>query len=107
MENQCEEEGEPNVTKKTYRCGCGAWMEEGCEWSGPLSEMVVIAYTPESVRETATASGRMDTGLELVAVCRDCWRYIQQQDAFDPDWWEETTADPAFYAEECDEDLED
>lgn len=92
------------MTTKTYRCGCGAWMDEGCEWSGPASEMVVVEYTPDAVRETARASGRLDTGMEFVAVCRDCWDHIQQQDAFDADWWAETTVDPTAYAEEVESD---
>lgn len=85
-----------------YRCGCGAWMDECCEWSGPAAEMVVVSYTPECVRATASASGRSDTGAELVAVYHDCWDHIRSQPAFDREWFSLATVDPATVAEEAD-----
>jgi hypothetical protein len=85
---------------KNYWCGCGEWMGEACEWCGPATEMVVVQFTPEAIRETAVASGRRDTGRQQVAVCRDCWNRIHGEDGFDPDWWAETALDPASCAEE-------
>ena len=95
------------IATTMYRCGCGEWMGEGCEWVGPASGMTVVEYTPEHLRDTAVASGRLDTGTELVAVSKDCWRYIQKQEAFDASWWAETDDDPAACAEAAEGDADE
>lgn len=84
---------------KIYQCGCGEWMGEGCDWQGPAKEMLVVMYTPEAARETALAAGRSDAGAVFIAVCRECWEYIQEQEAFDSQWWNVRKLDPRAFAE--------
>jgi hypothetical protein len=61
---------------KKYRCECGNWTGQLCNWSGPISELVVVEYMPEYLRQSQTASGNMgchpNNGSVRVVAQRDC-----------------------------------
>lgn len=72
---------------KTYRCQCGAWTGERCQWTGPLSELVIVEYMPECWRESHRAAGNVGryphNGALRVAAEASCARL---QVADDPEW---------------------
>jgi hypothetical protein len=51
-------------------------MGESCNWSGRISELVVVEYMPEYLRQSQTASGNMgrhpNNGSVRVVAQRDC-----------------------------------
>jgi hypothetical protein len=58
---------------KKYSCGCGTWMGETCNWSGRISELVVVEYMPEYLRQSHTATGCYPhNGSVRVVAHRDC-----------------------------------
>ncbi len=92
------------TTATTYRCGCGTWLGEACEWVGPLSQMVVIEYMPPYLRESHRAAGNPGiwphNGSIRVAVERSCANMLL---AGEPDhYWAKIVegANPANYVEE-------
>lgn len=93
------------TTTKTYRCGCGEWMGEACEWCGPLSQMVVVEYMPESLRESHAAARNSGVyphnGAVRVAVERECAERLMESEG-DSGWAEITRLNPADYIKEED-----
>jgi hypothetical protein len=95
----------------TYLCECGEWTGRRCDWTGPLSDMVVVEYMPECLRascEAARNSGiHPHNGSARVAVCRECADDLLECEGSPDDWpdgccWAEITdRDPAAYACEC------
>ena len=89
------------ATEMTYRCGCGEWTGERCCWTGPLSEMVVVEYMPECLRESHRAAGNSGcyprNGSRRVAVERSCADLLMQYEG-EEEWSSITNADPAEYA---------
>lgn len=71
----------------TYRCACGAWTGERCAWTGPLSDLVIVEYMPESLRASHLAAGNSGryprNGAERVAAERSCAALLIESD---PDW---------------------
>jgi hypothetical protein len=61
---------------RKYQCECGIWMGESCNWSGPISEMVVVEYMPEYLRGTHISAGNMgcypNNGSVRVVAQKDC-----------------------------------
>jgi hypothetical protein len=89
------------ATQTMAHCGCGECTGEYCEWTGPLTEMVVVEYTPECWRESHTAARNSGSwphnGSERVAVERSCAELLVKAD---PEWVSVVEgADPADYLE--------
>lgn len=87
-----------------YRCGCGEWMHEACEWSGPAADMVVVEFMPPYLRESHRAAGNSGVwphnGSVRVAVERGhCAEVVMEADG--REGWAEIVegADPAEYAD--------
>ena len=81
------------------RCGCGEWMGEACEWTGPISDMVVVEYMPECVRASHIAARNSGAwphnGSVRVAVERECAARVVESD--DPWAHVVSRANPADY----------
>lgn len=65
------------LTEQTIRCECGEWDDQdACEWSGPVSETVVVEYMARWMRESHVAAGNRGTypanGSSRVRVGRSC-----------------------------------
>ena len=90
------------MNAKAYRCGCGEWMGEACEWCGPLSKMVVVEYMPESLRGSHTAANNSGSyshnGAVRVAVERECAERLVEADG---EWACITQLNPADYVEDA------
>jgi hypothetical protein len=60
----------------TARCECGEWCGEGCQWSGPSDQMVLVEYMPEEHRISHTAAGNRgsypDNGAVRIRVSDEC-----------------------------------
>jgi phage gp45-like len=84
-----------------FRCGCGEWTGESCDWTGPLDEMVVVEYMPEAIRETHIAAGNSGVyphnGSIRVAVELEC---AERAVEIDGEWVEIVDDDPADYVGE-------
>jgi hypothetical protein len=82
----------------SYMCGAG-WIDDSCEWSGPLAEMAVLEHIPEHLRD-----GRLvpspDSGVYpcavRAAVCPRCAAHLAKES-----WNRIVDADPDRYAEVC------
>jgi hypothetical protein len=94
-----------------YRCGCGEWAGEPCGWRGPLSEMVVVEWMPEHLRDSHAAARNSGcyphNGAARVACHHECADLLIESEG-DPESWpdgccwaEVVDADPAGYAEEA------
>ena len=60
------------ITRADVSCHCGKWSGERCEWTGPESETVLVAYIPDALRGTAQAA-HTRSGLErTIRVERSC-----------------------------------
>lgn len=85
-----------------YRCGCGEWTGQACEWTGPREEMVVVEYMPECLRESHRAARNSGVyphnGAVRVACCRQCAEELLALDGED-EWSEIVQRSPAQYAE--------
>lgn len=45
------------MSERHVPCQCGDITGEQCQWSGPISETVVVEYVPRDLRGTAEAAG--------------------------------------------------
>lgn len=70
-------------------CECGDWSGEQCEWTGPVSETVVVEWMPEEYRESHRKAGNRGVypanGALRLRVERSCAERIIE-DA--PEWAE-------------------
>lgn len=61
---------------KTYRCDCGDWSGEPCQWTGEAGDMVVVQWMPEHLRASHAAAGNNGNfpvnGARRTAVERSC-----------------------------------
>jgi len=62
--------------KKQYHCDCGRTTGERCNLSGPLKDMVILEWMPESLRESHRAARNSGTyptnGAERLLVDYTC-----------------------------------
>jgi len=69
---------------KTYRCDCGEWSGEPCQWSGPAADMVLVEWMPEEHRASHTAAGNSGSyphnGAQRAAVERSCGQRMVETD---------------------------
>jgi hypothetical protein len=88
------------TTTTAYRCGCGEWAGEACEWTGPLADMVVVEYMPESLRDSHRAARNSGSwphnGSSRVAVERSCADLLLGVEG-EAEWSRVTDLDPADY----------
>lgn len=91
-----------NATKSTIgHCGCGEWLGERCNWTGPMAEMVVVEWMPEYLRSSHEAAGNAGqwphNGAVRVAVQWECADMVVEAS---PNWARIVEgADPADYLE--------
>lgn len=52
---------DPEVESTVLHCQCGKALGEPCAWSGPREEMVVVEWTPESLRDDHREANRAAT----------------------------------------------
>lgn len=73
--------------KMDVRCECGEWSGDMCEWTGPMTEMVLVEYMPEQFRSSHEAAGNMGcyphNGARRIWVERSCADRMLRND---PDW---------------------
>ena len=81
---------------KTYRCDCGDWSGEPCQWTGEAEAMVVVEWMPNEHRASHTAAGNSgsfpDNGAMRTAVERSCADLMVETDG---DWAKIITEDVA------------
>ena len=72
---------------KTYRCGCGDWSGEPCQWTGEAEDMVIVEWMPNEHRASHAAAGNSgffpDNGASRAAVERSCAELMVEADG---DW---------------------
>lgn len=76
-------------------------MGERCNWSGPLSEMVVVEWMPEHLRASHTAARNSGSyphnGAMRIAVEKSCADLLIESES---EWANIVSASPEQYAEE-------
>lgn len=61
---------------KTYRCDCGDWSGEPCQWTGEADDMVIVEWMANEHRASHAAAGNSgsfpDNGSRRIVVERSC-----------------------------------
>lgn len=69
------------------QCECGTAIGEPCQWSGPRSEMVLLEWMPEHLRDSHTAAGNHGeyphNGAVRLRVALSCAEFLEENDS---DW---------------------
>lgn len=64
------------AARDEFHCECGQWSGERCQWSGPKSETVEIAFMPNDLRSSHRAAGNHGiypaNGALVITVERTC-----------------------------------
>lgn len=84
---------------KTFRCDCGDWSGEPCQWTGEAEDMVIVEWMPNEHRASHTAAGNSgsfpDNGASRAAVERSCADLMVETDG---EWARIITEDVAAVA---------
>ena len=81
---------------QTYKCDCGEWSGEGCQWTGEAGDMVIVEWMPDEHRASHSAAGNSgcfpDNGASRAAVGRSCADLMVETDG---EWVRVITEDAA------------
>jgi hypothetical protein len=74
----------------TYHCQCGEVFGESCAWAGPASELVLIGWMPEYLRDAHAAARNSGSypanGMLRLAVERTCADRIEDAEGMPEGW---------------------